>query len=45
MWGRATEDERHRVVAAFASTSCNRYDTVRRATDPNPSPEPTLSQP
>jgi hypothetical protein len=29
MWGRATEDERHQVVAAFTSTSCKRYDTVQ----------------
>ena len=36
MWGRATEDERHGVVAAFASASCNRYDTVLLSTNPNP---------
>ena len=28
-WGRATEDERYGVVAAFASSSCARYDTLQ----------------
>lgn len=31
LWGRATEDERRGVLAAFSSATCDRYDTLQLA--------------